>query len=165
MYKRLIAVAVVAAAVALGVGIWHTKGASAQNAPEAEPAEVAPTMAQIDHAALEVAAREGEPAPTSVEETSGTLAQTARAIDPQDAPPTVTDPRTGKPWSESAVYIVTMQGHFTYDGPLPRGQATPTGTTLNVVIDAKTGFVVTRSLGKAPLDLRQISPNVITLGD
>lgn len=164
MYKRVIAAVAVAAGVALALTAWHAKGASAQSGSQSE-ANVAPTIAQIQQMALLSAANDGQSVPANVEEASSTLGQVAHAIDPQDGTgPTVTDPRTGNPWAESPVYVVTMQGHFTYNGPTPRRGKVPTGTVLTIAIDAQSGDVVAESLGGATPDLHAISPTVTTLG-
>lgn len=164
MRSSLIAMALVAAVVL--AGIWHIKGAAA--GPELQPAlESAPTMADIEETALRTAAADGESAPTGMEEASGTLGQAGLVLDPRDGQaglPEITDPRTGKPWAESAVYVVTMHGHFTSSGPVPRNAAVPTGTVLSMVIDAKSGFVVARSLSDTARDLHQVNPTVTKLG-
>jgi hypothetical protein len=164
MHKKLIAaVAVVAVAALITLSVWHTKGASAES--RAPVVAAAPTMAQIQQIALSAAARNGEPEPSDVEEASGTLGLVAGTLMPGRAGPNLTDPETGKPLAESIVDVVTMRGHFTYDGPMPPGVPAPTGTVLSLVIDAHSGFVDGESLGSSTPDLHDISPTVTSLGD
>jgi hypothetical protein len=61
-------------------------------------------------------------------------------------PPEITDPRTGKPVSESSVYVVSMVGQFTGRRHVPQDQPPPTGTQLRLTIDVASGRVVTTSL-------------------
>jgi hypothetical protein len=103
-------------------------------------------------------------APTSIEETSGTLSQAAHAIDPHSGPPKVTDPRSGQPWADSSVYIVTMRGKFTYNGPQPKNSPRVTGSVLTIAVDAKNGFVVAEVLSNSAKDLHEINPTVTKLG-
>jgi|ERR1700689_2544286 len=163
MYKKLIAaVAVVAGAVLMALSVWHTKGASAES--QAPVAAAAPTMEQIQQIALSAAAHNGEPEPSDVEEATSTLARAAGAIVPGGTGPNLTDAETGKPWSESPVDVVTMRGHFTYDGPTPAKASVPTGTVLSIVIDAQSGAVVGESLGGTVPNLHDISSTVASLG-
>jgi hypothetical protein len=164
MKKRLIAVLLVAAAIAATVVASLAGGASGATTAEAAPqSESPPTMPQIEQAALRAAGRSGELAPSAIEETSGTLGQAAQVLDPHDAGISITDPRTGKPWSDSPVYVVTMRGQFTFDGPTPKNRPAPTGTVLTIVVDAKSGIGVAESLNDSPPDMQQINPSVTTL--
>jgi hypothetical protein len=164
MKKRLIAVVLTGTAGAV-IAIASLPGGSGADVAVALPAEAPPTMSQIQEAAHQVAAKSGELAPTEIETTSGTLAQAARVIDPQGSAPNMTDPRTGEPWADSPVYVVTERGHFTYSGPTPKSRPAPTGTVLTVVIDAKSGQVVAEALNNVVPALDQINPTVSKLGD
>jgi hypothetical protein len=170
--RRLLALVVVGAsaiALVVSIGFSDAKGASAESTSASEPAqsEVAPTAATLQQEALTVAGDSGDPDPTAIEETSGTLGQAAMLLDPQDGQagvPQITDPRTGRPWSESPAYVITMHGQFTPNVPHPKGTLAPTGTVLNLIIDAKSGFVEGRSVGSSALNLSQINPDVTRIG-
>jgi hypothetical protein len=169
MRRILVLVVVGAGALAVGIGISNTKGASAESTPASEPAssEVPPTMATLHEEALAVASASGDSAPTEIEETSGTLGQVAMLLDPQDGQasvPQITDPRTGRPWSESPAYVITMHGDFTLNFPQPHGVPASTGTVLTLVIDAKSGFVESQSVGSGTPNLRQINLDVSRMG-
>jgi hypothetical protein len=165
MYKRLFAAALVAAGVAFAVTTWHANRAAAEShSATGDGATTAmPAIAQVQQTALQIAENDGDPAPTAVTATTGTLGAAAHAIDADSSAPTITDPLTGKPWSETQVYVVAMQGHFTYDGPVPSGARTPTGTSLTLMIDGQSGAVVAQILGTTAPDLHGISPSVISL--
>jgi hypothetical protein len=121
------------------------------------------TTAEIRDTALVMSNKDGEAAPTAIEETSGTLGHVAHALDPGASVPAITDPRTGQPWGDSAVYVVTMRGHFAAYGPAPRKVRRPKGTVLSITIDAKSGFVVTQTLGNVVPNLHQVNPSVTRL--
>jgi hypothetical protein len=163
MRKRLFVGSIAAAGITAILIVSLSAGASAEPTEASVPAKPL-TTAEIRSLAVGTAAEDGEMAPEAVEATSGTLAQSAQATDPEDAPPVITDPRTGRPWGDSAVDVVTMRGQFTANGPHPAGMPAPTGTVLTLTIDAKSGRVVAQSLRNTPTDLRQINPAVTTLG-
>ncbi len=167
MPKTLIAVALVAAVAAFAVTIWHATRAAAEGHSETltsgtTPSAV-PPMAQIQQTALRIAENEGDPTPAAITATSSTLGAAAHAIDADSTAPSITDPLTGKPWSETPVYVVNMQGHFTYDGPVPAGAKTPTGTSLTLMIDPQSGGVVAQTLGTTVPDLHRINPSATSL--
>jgi hypothetical protein len=91
-WLRVAVLVVIGAAFA--VGLSKTGGASAIATPQTET-ERAPTLAQVERAALGESAESGEPTARSLEETTGTLGQAAHSVDPVDPAPTITDPRTG----------------------------------------------------------------------
>jgi hypothetical protein len=164
MRKRPLVVVTSAAVVAVVAAVSLSGGAAAQPV-EGVPSGAQPlTTSEIRSTALLAASQDEEMAPTSVEETSGTLAQVISATSPQDTAPAITDPRTGRPWAESAVDVVTMRGEFKSNGPRPPETPAPTGTVLTVTIDAKSGRVVGQTLGQTPVALDQINPTVTTLG-
>jgi hypothetical protein len=76
----------------------------------------------------------------------------------------IADPETGKPWSETQVYAVTMRGHFIYEGPVPPHRPAPTGTSLTVMINARTGALVSEALSDNPPNMHAISSNITPLG-
>jgi hypothetical protein len=156
MAKRQLAALAVVVGVVTVILALHTKHATAQ----AAQTEVAPSPAQIVETALHDAARYGEHSPTGVEETSSTLGAAAQVIEAGETEPTITDQRTGKPWTESPVDVVTMHGHFTYWGPTPSNEPPPTGTVLTIMVDAESGAVVSENLGDNMPDMRAINPTV-----
>jgi hypothetical protein len=163
MIKRLVAGAAVAVGLALiTLSVWHTKRASA----EPQLPFATPTLGQVRETAVKVAARYyDDAAPSAMEEAGSTLAVAARAVDPSGATvPELTDPSTGKPWSESLVDTVTMRGRFIYGGPGPSGSPVPTGTVLTVFIDATSGAVDGEILSETPVDLHEINTTVTALG-
>jgi hypothetical protein len=162
MRKQIVVALSIAVAVILGVTLSHFQSSTAV-AQNTSTTEVAPTLPQLRATALRIATKAGDKTPTSIEETSGTLGHAATAIDPQDAPPEVTDPRTGAPWASSSVDIITMRGDFEAYGRIPRGQPVPTGTVLTFVVDAQSGFVEIISIGNAAPDLATVGANVTNL--
>jgi hypothetical protein len=169
MGRRLFGAALVVAAVAAILIASLAGGASGATSPTptnsipTEPEEVPPTEAQVHQAALRAAAISGELTPTQVEQTTGTLGQAAQVLDPTGSN-TFTDPRTGRPWVESPVYVLTMRGHFTAYGPIPKNHPIPTGTVLTIVLDGKSGRLVAESLNNSVPDLHAINATVTHLG-
>jgi hypothetical protein len=162
MTKRRLAVAITSAAIAAVVIVSLTTGASAQS-NESTGTQRPLATGEVRSLALGTAGHDGEMAPTEIQATSGTLAQAAHATDPDDPVPTITDPRTGRPWAESPVEVVTMRGHFTSGGPHPAGTPEPTGTVLTVTIDSASGRIVSQAIGNAPVAMEEISPTVTKL--
>jgi hypothetical protein len=159
-----LAAGAVAAALALAIGLSPAKGAAAASVGTAqEPSELAPTVTEVRETALGVARQDGESAPTEVEEAGSTFGEAVDVVRPGQSVPQVTDPRTGKPWSESTVYTVTLKGDFTGDVGVPAGAAAPTGTVLTIMIDAKSGYVVSEDIGDTTPDLHQLSTTVARL--
>jgi hypothetical protein len=163
MNRRLI-VLVLAIGVALTIGILHTKSAAAGDSTASQAVASAPSIAQMQETALHIAAESGDADPSGIEEAKSTLGTVSHVIEPQGTGPTITDPETGKPWSESPVYVVTMRGHFTYDGPAPRGGSIPTGTSLTVTINPQTGALVSESLSESAPNMQAISSSASSLG-
>jgi hypothetical protein len=163
MYKRLLAVALVAAGVAFAVVLTHTKGASAESSPQPQ-AEVAPTQAEVQSDAYQAAAKAGDPSPSSIEETHGTMGNAAHALDPNDEAPSATDPRTGQSWSQSSVYVVTMHGQFTLNAPTPKNGQAPQGTDLTILIDGKSNQLVGVALNDSAPNLHEVGPTVTSFG-
>jgi len=168
MLKRLLAAALLATGVAFAVGALHTRGASAASTQTEGSSSSAPPPIPsylLAQTAVQVAQEQGDiTEPSKIEEVSGTLGQAAELVDPKNPAPTVIDPRTGKPWSESPVDVVTMKGAFTYNGPMPYWASTTKGNTLTFVVDLKSGIVVSQVISDATPDLAQISPTVTAIG-
>lgn len=166
--QRALMAALVCALAALGIAA--VSGASAGSTPTAEsPTEVqnlsppdSSTLTRIYSKARASAGEAGEPSPSGMETTTATIGQAMTLADPSSRNPSqLIDPRSGKPWSESAVYVVTMHGNFTLGAAsTPPGRAAPTGTVLTLMIDRASGEVAGRHLGDASVDLHQLSPTV-----
>ncbi len=162
------------AVVATGVA-WIVTGAGAsatttssptESEPAVPPAGAALTPGQtqsVEQTALVVAAEYGDYAPTlSIAGKTQPLRQ-AVALVPESTPPQIPDPRTGKPLSESSVFIATMTGQFTETKHVMVGQPKPTGTQLTLGIDVASGRVVSQFLGTAPVRLAEpITPSTVT---
>jgi hypothetical protein len=113
-----------------------------------------------------VALQAGEPSPTSMETavaTTGSAMTLGGAVpDSND----VIDPRTDAPWSESAVDVVTMRGHFTIDNaPVKHGAPPPSGTSLTVTIDRHTERVIGVQLSSEDYDLSKLGATVVKWGE
>jgi hypothetical protein len=98
---------------------------------------------------LEIARAEsvsaGEPAPSAVSAGKGTLENAMRSIDPTTSFPEA-DAGVRKMLGAEVVLVV-MHGNFTLaDAHLRKGAPPPTGTVLDLVIDAHTGDVIGRAL-------------------
>jgi hypothetical protein len=109
-------------------------------------------MKTVSQAAHMVAAEDGEMAPSSLLLASKTieLGEAIPMISPGTTAPTIADPRTGEPWSQSSVYVVTMDGRFTASRHIPDGHPVPTGSHLSLAIDVASGRVVSQFLGRVP---------------
>ena len=150
MRRRLFTTAVVLGALLLG-GTWILSASASSDSQSTDPfaAVVLPSGPELAmHDVLEIAgaesSRAGEPAPT-MSVGKGTLEDAMRSIDPS----------TSFPGSDAgvlkmlgaAVFLVVMHGHFTLAGAhLRKGAPLPTGTVLDLVLDAHTGDVVGRAL-------------------
>jgi hypothetical protein len=142
----------------VGIGVAVTGGASAQGASQSVAGvEVAPTVAGVEQVALRYAAGDGDAAPTDVESASTSMGAASALLD-ESAPMNV-DPRTGEPFAQTPVYVVTMRGRFVANGvPIPHGDVAPTGSTLDLIVDAKSGFVISVYItNEAALDLSQLT--------
>src|ERR1700744_3712627 len=110
------AIAVLAAALAGVNASAGPTGSGSAGQSDVEPAVPPPGNAmtasqaqEIRETALRVASDYGDYAPTKVDIAGATktLAQALGMFEPGSTPPTITDPRTGKPMSESSVFVVT----------------------------------------------------------
>jgi hypothetical protein len=143
-------------------------GASPQAAaPTEEPpvpaagARVTASQVQaVRQTAIAVAAEDQEMAPEaiSVADRSVQFGEAIRMISPEATAPETIDPRTGKPWLESSVFVVTLEGQFTVRRHVPYDQPIPTGTHLSLAIDVASGKVVSTYLGSIAPAL----PEVVT---
>jgi len=165
MKWRLIAGALAVGAAVIGtMGILRTTRASAEAPGTSQVAASAPSIAQVQETALRIAAGNGEADPSGMEEVESTVGTVAHVTEPDGTGPMIADPETGKPWSETQVYAVTMRGQFTYEGPVPPGRPAPTGTSLTVMINARTGALVSEALSDSAPNMHAISSTVTPLG-
>jgi hypothetical protein len=134
-----------------------------RNLAPASSAELTSIYAKATGVALQA----GEPSPSDMETTVTTM---GRALALGGAVTTSTnaviDPRTEAPWAESAVDVVTMQGHFTLvNAPVRRGAPAPSGTSLMVTIDRQTERVIGVQLGNQVYDLGTLGTAVVKWGE
>jgi hypothetical protein len=131
--------------------------ASPQAVGAASTAVTAAQLAAVEGPARLIAAECDEPS-VSMEVAKGTWGASLAVTEPELTPPTIIDPRTGLPWTESPVYVASMRGHFVdSNAPVPAGSPAPSGTVLTVTVDAMSGSVVGIVLtsGQAP-DLQSL---------
>ena len=89
--------------------------------------------------------RAGEPAPSAVSAGKGTLEDAMRSIDPTTSLPEAD--ASVRTMLRAEVVLVVMHGNFTLaDAHVRKGAPPPTGTVLDLVIDAHTGDVIGRAL-------------------
>jgi len=159
---------------ALATGLAATSGADSATPAASETAKQvldlsppsASEQATIYATAVQESAAAEEPAPSGIEATTTTMGQAQSLVDPESSDPSaVIDPRSGQPWSDSAVYAVTMQGHFTLaKAGVPPGDRAPVGTVLTMMIDRASGNVVGIHLGTQEANLSALNQPVIKWG-
>jgi hypothetical protein len=72
----------------------------------------------------------------------------------QPAPP---DPAASQGAASSEVDVIAVWGHFTANASPPRGAKAPTGTVLELIVDAHTGAIETRALyHRVPVPLSRL---------
>ncbi len=158
MRRLMIIASLLAGVLGIGIGIAASTGASAESASQSPAeAEVAPIAAGVEQIALRYAAADGDAAPTDVESAPTSMGTASTFLN--ESPPMNVDPRTGEPFAQTPVYVVTMRGQFVANGvPIPHGDVVPTGSTLDLIIDAKSGFVISIYLtNEAAPDLSQLT--------
>jgi len=151
MRRRLFAAVLVLGALLVG-GTQILSASASSDSQSTDPlASVAlpsgPELALED--VLEIAraesTRAGEPAPSAVSAGKGTLEDAMRSIDPSTSFPEA-DANVRKMLGAEVVLVV-MHGNFTLaDAHVRKGAPPPTGTVLDLVIDAHTGDVIGRAL-------------------
>jgi hypothetical protein len=103
------------------------------------------TREQIVSIAEHASTQAGEPNP-SISMGHGTLEAAMRTIDPSSQFPESTSPGYRAMFA-MPVFLVALHGHFTLtDALVRRGSPMPSGTVLDLVIDAHTGAVTGRAL-------------------
>jgi hypothetical protein len=115
----------------------------------------------LEEGAVREAQRAGDTSPTAISVTRCEFAAAETALNevasekavPASAPDTT-------PWAHNAVFFVAMTGHFNFDAPTPRGTVASGGTVLALVVNAHTGFVLSRYVGEAMPDLEAVGPVV-----
>jgi hypothetical protein len=102
----------------------------------------------VEGVALRVAKAWGERHPHAIEYATGTLEDATAVIAPdavsnRNGSPTPPDAEGG---ARSAVDLIAVWGHFTANGSTPHGAKAPTGTVMELIVDAHSGFVEVHSL-------------------
>jgi hypothetical protein len=169
--RGIVAAGLAGGAIALAVspGASGTTQASAegdlraevQNLTAPDASETAAFYAQAIRAA-EIA---GDPTPTDMAMAVTTMEHATALVEHERSPATntVIDPRTGQPWNDSAVFIVTMRGHFRLATvPVREGQEAPTGEVLTLLIDRQTERVVGIHLSDTGDNLGELGTHVTT---
>lgn len=91
----------------------------------------------------------GDPAATGIAAVQTTVAKGLAAMSPSYQGPTGASPGLAA-YMNNPAYLVVMHGHFALPtSSLPSGGAHPTGTVLEVLIDAHSGHAESLSLSKA----------------
>ncbi|MCW3033869.1 MAG: hypothetical protein JWM60_2214, partial [Solirubrobacterales bacterium] len=98
----------------------------------------------VEGVALRVARAWGDRHPRAIEYASGTLEDAMAVLEPEGGSTSPSSP--GDVESHSAVDLIAVWGHFTSNGSRPRGTKAPTGTVMELIVDAHSGFVEVRSL-------------------
>ncbi len=129
------------------------------------PAQTGPMLstAALKSRVLQIAAADGEAAPTDIQAVALQRGSAIDAANPETSLPNTTGTQpwasTLRTWYGQQAYLVTLHGKFTADVPAPPGSVGPTGTVLTLVLDAQTGAVTMIGLDKtAP------AANLATLG-
>ncbi len=172
--RRVQVVLLASAVVALAGGLVLTIGASAnpsqplsqttQNPVESYVAPTGPELSldQIQQIAVTWAVRSGEPSPSDISVAHGTFGAAQAVMDPQPLFPQNRSNTPSMPgleaWLNSTVYLVSMHGNFTSNGPHPHGHSEPTGTVMALILDAHTGIRDARYIGEAAPNLAQLGP-------
>jgi hypothetical protein len=106
-------------------------------------------LAAVKELALQEARRDGDGNPSNISAATGTMLSALNVMNPNSAP---TNALTAMPASERAemeatVYLVEMHGSFTLAAArVRRGESPPQGTVLRLLLDARSGTLVGRSL-------------------
>jgi hypothetical protein len=112
----------------------------------------------VEGVARRVARHWGEPDPTRIEYASGSLAQAMTVVGSgRDSTLNLHTTAPGTPGS--LVDVVAVKGHFSANVSVPRGSRPPTGTVMELVIDAHSAFVEVRRLSdRLPAPLSRLGP-------
>lgn len=155
---RLLAAATLATVLAALLIIVSnpSKGAAETTAGSREPAPmagyVAPSGSVMSEAAVRAIAllaaeRSGEASPAEVTISEGSLSQVMALMEPQSASLPTAQSSGESAWLEAPTYRVRMTGSFELDyARVPPGEAIPTGSVLELAIDAHTGAIEGRRL-------------------
>jgi hypothetical protein len=114
---------------------------------------VAPTgpeleLSKVQGIALTRASWAQDTEPTDTQAAQGTFEQVRHVMDPQlvtSAPTSAGE----EAYLHSQALLVVMHGQFTLDdAPVPKGQPSPTGSVMELIVNAHTGFVEGVYLGE-----------------
>lgn len=102
----------------------------------------------VEGVARRAAKRWGEKHPQKIAYTTAALAPGRKVADGEAPGRPLAAPDSGSPAGDptSLVDVIAVWGHFTANASPPRGAKAPTGTVLELVVDAHTGAIETRSL-------------------
>ncbi len=145
-------------AVGVTIGVASIGGAAAAGVAQPPAGGAQSGVEGADVAARMDATAAGDAAPENVQIAKADLRGAMQTLNPAGGVPNVTDPRTGRPFGESPVYVVTMSGQFRLDeAHVPRGQSLPEGSVMEVVVDALSERVISRHVQSSPAaELRQL---------
>jgi hypothetical protein len=132
----VVALAVAAADGAFGGASYPPQGAP----PPPNPAE----LQKLGQIALEAATGAGDPHPTA----AVVVPSTRRIAEDVDAGAGIN--------SNLPVYFLLLHGHFTVDGPIPRGAKPPTGSIYTLTINSRTNQGMDVGVGDLMPDLYAI---------
>jgi hypothetical protein len=128
-------------------------------APASQPADDAGelSLASLEEGAIREAQRSGDANPTAISVTRCEFAAAETALNEVATEKAVPASATNSaPWTHDAVFLIAMTGHFSFDGPTPPEAAASGGTVLALVINAHTGFILSRYVGGAMPDLEAV---------
>jgi hypothetical protein len=177
--KRRATISVVLCVAALGVVITvvSTSGASAQSpaadeaAARAEVQNVSALSSEetsvIYAQAMRAAEQASDPAPEAIELTVTTMGAATELLEGSNQPAnnTITDPRTGEPWADSAVYVVAMRGNFVLSNvSVRKGAEAPRGADLTLLIDRQLDKIVGVHVSDASNSLQSLGTPVTAWG-
>jgi hypothetical protein len=122
--------------------------AAALSAPAGADSGAVLGARRVEGAALRLAKAWGERHPRTIEYASGTLEHAMAVLAPDavrnpNVSPNGPDAEGG---AHSAVDLIAVRGHFTANVPTPPGARAPTGTVMEMIVDAHSGFVEMQSL-------------------
>ncbi len=152
-----------------GIAVTQVISASAGTGAASAPAVTNPFAAYVPPSGPELppatilsaarsnSAQAGVTSPSAVSIAQGSLREVMTSVNPEVTLPAA--PGGGQEaWLNSTVDLVSMHGSFTlYDAHVPHGQPAPTGSVLDLMIDAHTGQIVGRTLTTTAPSLQRLT--------
>jgi hypothetical protein len=133
--------------------------AEVQNVSTPTAAETNTIYAQ----AMRAAEQANDPTPETVELAATTMGHATELMEGAEQPAndTITDPRTGAPWTKSGVFAIEMRGSFLLStARIRKGTKPPSGTDLTLLIDRQLDKIVGVHVSDAPTDLHTLGTPV-----